>query len=175
MKKIKYYSIVPVMALLALFLIASRSPEGISSQGPKDGMVVSHDAGSMTLEEMTSAKSAEATTETAEASTKVEKVTATDHKLSLKEKVAAKMVAKKLKKEMDSPGMTAGGKSQLVAFLLCLFLGYLGIHRFYLGYIGIGVLELLTAGLCGILTLIDFIRIIIGDLGPKGGSYDQTF
>ncbi|MFN8395630.1 MAG: TM2 domain-containing protein [Bacteroidia bacterium] len=85
------------------------------------------------------------------------------------------MVAKKLKKELDSPGMTTGGKSQLVAFLLCLFLGYLGIHRFYLGYTGIGILELLTAGLCGILTLIDFIRIIIGDLGPKGGDYETTF
>jgi TM2 domain-containing membrane protein YozV len=54
---------------------------------------------------------------------------------------------------------------------LCFFLGALGIHRFYLGYIGIGIIQLLTAGGCGIWVLIDFIRIIIGDLGPKDGSY----
>ena len=32
---------------------------------------------------------------------------------------------------------------------------------------------LLTGGLCGLLVLIDFIRIIIGDLGPNGGSYSD--
>jgi len=52
--------------------------------------------------------------------------------------------------------------------LLCIFLGFIGIHRFYLGYTGLGVLMLLTGGLCGILLLIDFIRILVGDLQPKG-------
>jgi TM2 domain-containing membrane protein YozV len=100
-----------------------------------------------------------------------------DHKASLKEKVAAKIVAKMVKKEMRKAeaGKTTGGKSQLVALLLCIFFGYLGVHRFYLGYIGLGVLELLTAGVCGILTLIDLIRIITGDLRPKGGDYETTF
>ena len=69
----------------------------------------------------------------------------------------------------------AGGKSQLVALLLCIFLGAIGIHRFYLGYIGIGVLMLLTAGCCGILAIIDLIRIIIGDLEPMNGGYSDTF
>ena len=32
-----------------------------------------------------------------------------------------------------------------------------------------------TGGLFGILTLIDFIRIIVGDLKPKGGEYGSTF
>lgn len=63
-----------------------------------------------------------------------------------------------------------GSKSQLIALLLCIFVGAIGIHRFYLGYIGIGIIQLLTAGGCGIWTLIDLIRIITGDLGPKDGS-----
>lgn len=67
-----------------------------------------------------------------------------------------------------------GGKSQLIALLLVIFVGGLGIHRFYLGYTWQGVVQLLTAGGCGIWWLIDLIRIITGDLGPKGGSYDQT-
>lgn len=67
-----------------------------------------------------------------------------------------------------------GGKSQLVALLLCFFLGGLGIHRFYLGYTWQGVVQLLTGGACGIWTLIDFVRIIIGSLEPKAGGYDKT-
>lgn len=65
-------------------------------------------------------------------------------------------------------------KSQLIALLLCFFLGGLGIHRFYLGYTWQGVVQLLTGGGCGIWTLIDFVRIIMGTLEPKGGSYDKT-
>ncbi|MDA0784043.1 MAG: TM2 domain-containing protein [Bacteroidetes bacterium] len=53
-----------------------------------------------------------------------------------------------------------------VAFILCFFLGGLGIHRFYLGYPLIGVLQILTLGGFGIWILIDLIRIISGDLGP---------
>ena len=53
-----------------------------------------------------------------------------------------------------------------VAFILCFFLGGLGIHRFYLGYPLIGLLQILTLGGFGIWILIDLIRIITGDLGP---------
>lgn len=53
--------------------------------------------------------------------------------------------------------------------LICFFLGGLGIHRFMLGHTGIGVLMLLTGGLFGILTLIDFIRILTGGLKMKDG------
>lgn len=67
-----------------------------------------------------------------------------------------------------------GGKSQLVALLLCIFLGTIGIHRFYLGYTWQGVVQLLTLGGCGIWSLIDLIRIITGDLQPKNGSYSKT-
>jgi TM2 domain-containing membrane protein YozV len=68
----------------------------------------------------------------------------------------------------------AGGKSQVAAVLLAFFLGGLGIHRFYLGYTVIGIIQLLTLGGLGIWALIDFIRIIIGDLKPKGGEYEKT-
>ena len=60
-------------------------------------------------------------------------------------------------------------KDWLVALLLCFFLGYLGIHRFYTGHIGIGVVQLLTLGGCGFWTLIDFILIVVGSLKDSEG------
>lgn len=78
---------------------------------------------------------------------------------------------KKEVKDTNAPQPEQGGKSQLFALLLCIFVGGLGIHRFYLGYTGIGIIQLLTAGGCGIWALIDLIRIITGDLKPKGGDY----
>lgn len=71
----------------------------------------------------------------------------------------------------DKTTTNNGSKSQIIAFLLCFFLGSMGIHRFYLGYIGIGVIQLLTLGGLGIWALIDLIRIITGDLKPKNGEY----
>ncbi len=93
-------------------------------------------------------------------------------KLAKELKAEAKRVA-----EGKEATAAKGGKSQLVALLLlliCLF-SICGIHRFYLGYTWQGVVQLLTFGLCGIWTLIDFIRILIGDLEPKGGPYTDTF
>jgi len=52
--------------------------------------------------------------------------------------------------------------SGLVALLLCFFLGYLGIHRFYVGKIGTGLLYLVTGGLFGIGWLVDLIVIASG-------------
>ncbi|MCL1881592.1 MAG: NINE protein [Oscillospiraceae bacterium] len=51
-------------------------------------------------------------------------------------------------------------KDKWLAFWLCFFLGYLGIHRFYEGKIGTGVLWLFTFGLCGIGWLVDAIILI---------------
>lgn len=76
--------------------------------------------------------------------------------------------------ELTSPAAAASGKSQLTALLLAIFVGGIGIHRFYLGYTWQGVVQLLTLGGCGIWALIDLIRIITGDLQPKGGSYSKT-
>lgn len=74
--------------------------------------------------------------------------------------------------ELVSPA-AGGGKSQLVALILVIFIGGLGIHRFYLGYTVIGVIQLLTLGGCGIWALIDLVRIATGDLKPKGGEYSE--
>jgi TM2 domain-containing membrane protein YozV len=76
---------------------------------------------------------------------------------------------KAVKKNAD-PGE---GKSQMIALILCIFVGVLGIHRFYLGYTMEGVVQLLTAGGCGIWSLIDLVRIITGDLKPKDGDYTE--
>lgn len=53
-------------------------------------------------------------------------------------------------------------KEWLPTLLLCLFLGGLGVHRFYTGHTGIGIVQLFTLGGCGIWALIDLIMIITG-------------
>lgn len=47
-------------------------------------------------------------------------------------------------------------------FLLALFLGFLGVHRFYAGKVFTGVLQLLTFGGFGIWWLIDLLLIVCG-------------
>ncbi len=60
-------------------------------------------------------------------------------------------------------------KDWLTTLLLCIFLGGLGIHRFYTGHTAIGVVQLLTLGGCGIWALIDLIMIITGDFRDVNG------
>ncbi len=61
-------------------------------------------------------------------------------------------------------------KRILPAFLLCFFFGILGVHRFYVGKIGTGILQLVTLGGLGIWALIDFIMIIVGASTDKDGN-----
>lgn len=100
----------------------------------------------------------------------------TGKRLKLKEIVVLKAAQKKVKKALKAGGEDAGSsKSQVIALILVLVAGAIGIHRFYLGYTGIGIAQIFTFGGCGIWALIDLIRIITGDLGPKDGSkYDPT-
>lgn len=50
-------------------------------------------------------------------------------------------------------------KDPTTILLISIFLGSLGIDRFMIGDTGMGVLKLLTGGLCGILTIIDWFTI----------------
>lgn len=67
------------------------------------------------------------------------------------------------------PTTTVSDKSYIVAWLLSLFLGGLGVDRFYLGRIWTGILKIITGGGLGIWILIDFVRITLGNLGDKQG------
>ncbi|MGN1235067.1 MAG: TM2 domain-containing protein [Christensenellaceae bacterium] len=60
-------------------------------------------------------------------------------------------------------------KSRTVDALLCFFLGILGVHRFYEGKIGTGILWLCTGGLAGVGVLVDFILILCGKGRDKDG------
>lgn len=55
-------------------------------------------------------------------------------------------------------------KNRGIAIILCLLLGCLGAHRFYLGKIGTGFLYLVTLGLLGIGALVDFIRLLLNSM-----------
>ena len=61
-------------------------------------------------------------------------------------------------------------KSWTVAIILSLLIGVLGIDRFYLGYIGTGIVKLVTLGGFGIWYTIDLILIITKYLKPADGS-----
>ena len=54
----------------------------------------------------------------------------------------------------------ASPKNLLAATLLCFFLGGLGIHRFYVGKVGTGIIQLLTLGGLGVWALVDFIMLL---------------
>ena len=61
-------------------------------------------------------------------------------------------------------------KKIMPVFLLCFLFGVFGIHRFYVGKIGTGVLMILTLGGLGIWALIDLIVIIVGAFTDKDGN-----
>lgn len=65
--------------------------------------------------------------------------------------------------------MTESNKSRLVTLLLCIFLGSFGVHKFYVGKVGMGILYLFTAGLFGIGWFVDFILILVGSAKDKHG------
>ena len=67
--------------------------------------------------------------------------------------------------EFDAPTPPPPPPVNTTALILCFFFGVLGIHRFVMGDVGIGFLQLLTLGGLGIWAFIDFIRLCTGDLG----------
>ena len=90
--------------------------------------------------------------------------------LKVIDKKVTKWEKKNARKAAKGKAQNAG-KSWVAALLLVIFLGVLGIHRFYLGYTWQGIVQLLTLGGFGIWALIDLIRIATQDLQPAEGEY----
>lgn len=74
------------------------------------------------------------------------------------------------KKQVQEGDYTMSSKNKLTAILLSIFTGVLGVDRFYLGYTGLGVAKLLTAGGFGVWAIIDLVMICTGSLRPADGS-----
>jgi hypothetical protein len=69
--------------------------------------------------------------------------------------------------ELDAEGMPVSDRSRLAAALLCAFVGVLGIHRFYVGKVGTGLLQVVTFGGFGIWTLVDLVLILVGSFRDR--------
>lgn len=100
----------------------------------------------------------------------------TGYSLSFAEVLTLKKVKKMAMSslsEASSKGSGSSDKSQGIAFLLSLlpaFIGLYGIHRFYIGKIGSGVVQVLTFGGCGIWWLVDLIRLSMNTLPDSNGN-----
>lgn len=64
----------------------------------------------------------------------------------------------------------ASKKSKVTTAVLCFLLGALGVHRFYVGKVGTGIVQLLTLGGLGIWALIDFVMILCGKFTDAQGK-----
>ena len=68
-----------------------------------------------------------------------------------------------------STGSGISEKGFVPTLLLAILLGGLGVHRFYVGKVGTGILMLLTFGGCGIWALIDVVMIAVGNFKDSDG------
>lgn len=65
------------------------------------------------------------------------------------------------------PGLFSS-KDRTALVLLSIFLGMFGVDRFYLGHVGLGILKLVTCGLCGAWWLVDIFVLSLGS--PRDGA-----
>lgn len=70
----------------------------------------------------------------------------------------------------NTNGFTYVSKKKWVAFFLCLFFGFLGVHRFYVRKTGTGIIWLFTCGLGGIGWLVDLVMILLGAFRDNMGQ-----
>ena len=70
---------------------------------------------------------------------------------------------------MSTP-LLMSNKSKFLAAVLCFFLGVFGVHRFYVGKIGTGFLQLITAGGFGVWWIIDLVFILLGKFTDSNGN-----
>ena len=62
-------------------------------------------------------------------------------------------------------------KSWHVLIFMCLFGGFLGVHRFYVGKIGSGVLMLFTLGGLGVWVMYDLVKISMSLFTDRRGNF----
>ncbi|KAF9389224.1 hypothetical protein CPB97_011791 [Podila verticillata] len=74
-----------------------------------------------------------------------------------------------LGKGKGKPDVCWSDRSYPIAILLSIFFGYVGIDRFYLGYIVSALIKLITAGGFGIWYIVDIVLIVIGGLPDHNG------
>ena len=72
-----------------------------------------------------------------------------------------------------TPEANTSSKNKMVALMLSVFLGWIGIDRFYLGYAGSGIAKMCTFGGLGIWWLIDILLIAAGSLKPSDGNWSN--
>ena len=70
---------------------------------------------------------------------------------------------------MSDIQISESDKRMVPALLLCFFLGFIGVHRFYVGKVGTGILMIVTFGGLGIWVLVDFVMICVGSFTDKAG------
>ncbi len=73
--------------------------------------------------------------------------------------------------QSQQPMQSAGesDKDYLITFLFSYFLGVLGVDRFYLGEVGLGLAKLFTFGGCGVWAFIDVILVLSGTMKDRLG------
>lgn len=70
---------------------------------------------------------------------------------------------------VDGPAAAVPRRELLVALILSIFFGHFGVDRFYLGYVGLGLLKVFTFGGCGVWWLVDIILIATRKLNDADG------